>query len=212
MPDVLVYHEMNVWFKCKNIHPSVRKRLRRSLKPFWTTELQCLWNNLRKAGNSFCKSTGNQAKVAHAHFKTIQNTFDKTYRRDERRYNRARLVEIEEVVTKVPRRFWEMLGKIGSKKSLEIPMEVYDENGSIRSDINSVLGKWKTDYDNLYNGCTSDNYDKKFYEDSMRNLNNREANGYIISGLNHDITEDEVRRVIFNSKNRKATGIENLPN
>ena len=121
---------------------------------------------------SFCKSTGNQAKVARAHFKTIQNTFDTTYRREERRYNRARLVEIEEVVTKDPRRFWEMLGKIG-------PMEVYDENGSIRSDINSVLGKWK-----------------KFYEDSMRNLNNREANGYIINGLNHDITEDEVRRVI----------------
>ena len=122
------------------------------------------------------------------------------------------MVEIEEVVTKDPRRFLEMLGKIGSKKSPEIPMEVYDENGSIRSVINSVLGKWKTDYDNLYNGCTSDKYDKKFYEDSMRNLNNREANGYIISGLNHDITEDEVRRVIFNSKSRKATGIENLPN
>ena len=48
----MYYHEMNVWFKCKNIHPSVRKRLRRSLKPFWATELQCLWNNLRKAGKS----------------------------------------------------------------------------------------------------------------------------------------------------------------
>ncbi len=54
----IYYHEMNVWFKCKNIHPCARKRLHRILKPFWNSDLQNLWNELRKAENKFCKSTG----------------------------------------------------------------------------------------------------------------------------------------------------------
>ena len=158
----MYYHEMNVWFKCKNIPPSARKRLRSSLKPFWTIELQCLWNSLRKTETSFCKSAGSQERAALARFQTAQDTFDKTYRREERRYKRVRLIEIE-VLTKDPRRFWEMLGKIGSKKSQDIPIKVYDENGSILSDINSIHVL---------------NMDPKtlitfFYEECVRNLSNR---------------------------------------
>ncbi len=44
------------------------------------------------------------------------------------------------------------------------------------------------------------------------NRENLEENCNILHGLNHDITENDVRKIIFHSKNGKAIGIENLPN
>ncbi len=67
--------------------------------------------------------------------------FDRVYHREERKFGRARLVEMEEVVTNDPKRFWDMLGKLGSRKSQEIPMEIVDENGVLINDINTVLSK-----------------------------------------------------------------------
>ncbi len=61
-------------------------------------------------------------RAAREHFKASQNVFDRVYCRVERRFKRARLVEMEEVVTYDPKRFWDMLGKLGSRKSQEIPM------------------------------------------------------------------------------------------
>ncbi len=41
----------------------------------------------------------------------------------------------------------------------EIHMEIVDENGMLINDINTVLGKWKTYYNNLYNEHNIDNFD-----------------------------------------------------
>ncbi len=45
-----------------------------------------------------------------------------------------------------------------------------------------------------------------------RDLGELEENCNILDGLNHDIIEDEVNKVIMHSKNGKAIRIENLPN
>ncbi len=95
---------MNVFFKCTNIHPCACKRLHRSFKPFWNSDLQNLWNELRKAVNKFCKSTRCHVRAARKHFKASQKAFDRVYRREERIFKRARLVEMEEVVTNDPKK------------------------------------------------------------------------------------------------------------
>ncbi len=67
--------------------------MHRSLKSFWNSDLQNLWNELRKAENKFCKSTGYHVRAAWEHFKASQKVLDRVYRREERRFKRARLVE-----------------------------------------------------------------------------------------------------------------------
>ncbi len=45
---------------------------------------------------------------------------------------------MEEVVTNDPKRFWDMLGKLGSRKSQEIHMEIVDEDGILINDRDLV--------------------------------------------------------------------------
>ncbi len=69
-----------------------------------------------------------------------------------------------------------MLGKLGSRKSMEIPMEIVDENGILINDINTVLGKWKNYYNSLYNKDDIGNFDDVFYNECMENWENLEEN------------------------------------
>ena len=54
--------------------------------------------------------------------------------------------------TENPREFWTEIGKIGmaNDRKSRIPFEVSDQDG-IKTDPDSVLGKWKSDYEHLYN-------------------------------------------------------------
>ncbi len=69
-----------------------------------------------------------------------------------------------------------MLGKLGSRKSMEIPMEIVDENSILINDINTVLGKWKNYYNSLYNKHDIGNFDDVFYNECMENWENLEEN------------------------------------
>ncbi len=77
---------------------------------------------------------------------------------------------MEEVVTNDPKRFWDILSKLGSRTSQEIPMEIVDENGILINDINTVLGKWKNDYNNLYNKHNIGNFEYVFYNECMETV------------------------------------------
>ena len=102
-------------------------------------------------------------------------------------------------------------------KKVVIPLEVYDEQNNIITEINYVLDKWKSDYETLYQlPIATDDFDEVFYQQCLNELDlmeRNENNEYeLIPGLNEQISEDEVRKVIRNSKNRKAVGLDNLPN
>ena len=110
-----------------------------------------------------------------------------------------------------------MLKQLGPHKKVEIPLEVYDEQNNIITEINYVLDKWKSDYETLYQlPIATDDFDEVFYQQCLNELDimeRSENNEYeLIPGLNEQISEDEVRKVIRNSKNRKAVGLDNLPN
>ena len=55
-------------------------------------------------------------------------------------------------------------------------------------------------------------FDEQFYNDCCENMINLEQNVQVNPGLDNDITENEVKKVIRDSKSRKAVGIDNLPN
>ncbi len=82
--------------------------------------------------------------------------------------------------------------------------------------IDSVLFKWKTDYENLYKTDDSQ-FDNNFYREILellRNAENRMNDPLYIPNatLNKNIGADEVDFILNKLKNNKAPGIDKIPN
>ncbi len=88
-------------------------------------------------------------------------------------------------------------------------MEVYNDQGNTVNDVDSVLNKWKCDFESLYKGYDSSEFDQEFYDyalhetarlESLYNENNDDS-------FNNPITIDEVRKVLGKTSNHKSVGI-----
>ncbi len=124
------------------------------------------------------------------------------YRRLEKKYNRDKIIEIENIPISDPTQFWKAIHKLGSKSKNHIPIEVYNEDGNIETDMNKVLNKWSSEYEVLYTFLPeSGTFDDQFVNEHKQNLINIEQNGHILEGLNHRISLEEVDKVISTSKN-----------
>ncbi len=77
----------------------------------------------------------------HKIFKNNQHTFDKSYKKAKRNFERDKRIHIEQLNTNNPREFWSELNNLGPRKKTCIPMEVYDDNGIVLSDHRSVLNR-----------------------------------------------------------------------
>ena len=211
-----IYHdEMNANFRSSNVYPVARKRYLRSPKPFWNNELKLLWEEVRKTECEYVKAKGLGSNAARNRFKAAQHQFDKVYRREKRRFQRAKLNELDLTVTRNPKEFWKLLKRLGPQKNMAIPLEVIDDHNNIITDKDFVIQKWKSDFEKLFSSpinLDNEAFDEMFYRSCMNNINALQENVNCLPGLNHEITEVEVRKVISNSKNNKAVGIDNLPN
>ena len=89
-------------------------------------------------------------------------------------------------------------------------------NGNITSDVDTVLQTWKNDFASLYNKP-----DSTKVNESYQNLlqlkteleNNMEQDDFIPNSfINEDISEYELDRIVSKLKNKKAMGIDGIPN
>ena len=211
-----IYHsELQTYFKSTDIYPSAKKRYFRNSKPYWNDQLRNMWADVRKTEVEFTRARGPNVSHARQKFKEAQNKFDKLYRREKRKYQRTQFNDLENAISNDPKAFWKILKSLGPQKKLSIPMEVYDEQNNVNTDINYVTNKWKSEFQKLFScstGETVSQFDDAFYRECCDSLNEMESNGPSLPGLNHEITEQEVRKAIGNCKARKAVGIDNLPN
>ena len=187
-------------------------------KPYWNDELKGLWSDMCNKEKIFLKFRGphHVRKLLRQRFLDASSNFNKRLRRAERNYNKQLQNEIESVCTDNPRQFWEYVKKLGPKTSKKIIEEVYDDNGEVKRDLESVLQKWKIDFENLYK-TDSTTFDNDFYTEIKALLRNSENNMidplYVSNGfLNRNISLDEVSTVIDRLKNNKAPGIDKIPN
>ena len=112
--------------------------------------------------------------------------------------------------------FWKEIGKLSlaNERKSKIPVEVVDSEGNSIFDSDRVLEKWKTDYSNLLNPESTENFDQEHYETVLRQLhehsviNNRQIN---MDSLNTDITYQEVYDAVYRAKLRKAAGFDGIP-
>ena len=59
---------------------------------------------------------------------------------------------------------------LANERKSKIPMEVVDSEGNSIFDSDRVLEKWNTDYSNLLNTESIDNFDQEHYETVLRQL------------------------------------------
>ena len=211
------YHtEMNKWLRSKNVHPTAHKRLKRCTKPFWNENLSLLWNVLCEKEKQFLQSKDSRRKFKQKEFYSAQKNFDKVYRKAEHNYKKNKIAEIEHYSSSDPNKFWENIKKLGPYKKKDIPMEVYDVDGNVVSDLSKVLHKWKEEFESLYNFQPDPGqFDDTFYDECTTKFNSHnECTGHETSyflELDDDINLDEVERVIRGAKNHQSVGIDNLP-
>ena len=190
-------------------------------KPYWDEELQNLFQivvteerKLRKC--TFCPNKA----FLRIMYKNARHKFDRVYHKKKRAFSCERLFILENSCERNPNKFWEEIKKLGPKRQNDIIMETYDNNGNIICDLESVLKTWADDFKTLFsmNAEPKPNPESKIRErclDDSLYLNELRMNDPLyeeLEILNRGIDIEEVRRAVMNTKNKKAVGIDTLPN
>ncbi len=150
-------------------------------------------------------------------FRECQKQFDKVYRNKERQVRRGIMLDIDNCCTTNPTEFWNMLNNLGPKSKAKIPEEVYNDNGDVLTDPESVRRKWKVDFEDLYStGNETPAFDKEFLSDMKQRVFSMEQTMldplYMSNAsLNSNFTYDEAEKVIRNAKNKRSLGIDGIP-
>ena len=125
-----IFIEMDEYIEYYKVYANARKRLKIQ-KPYWNDDLMDAWKTMVRAEKSLRKNINRSLRsYLRSDFLTKQKQFDKLLRQTERRYNRQKAFDIEQINTKNPTEFWRQINDLGPKKSQKIPMEVYDSTNS----------------------------------------------------------------------------------
>ncbi|CAG2220363.1 unnamed protein product [Mytilus edulis] len=168
---------------CKELKPPVSNMRTNKCKrkPYWSEELQDSWNKTCDA--------------------------ERQWKRSKRNYQLEQQNKLQKLGEKNSSEFWKSIGKLGlanDRKSRQT-FQIRSETGEIISDIDSVLEKWKIDYEKLYNSADiNGSYDDEFLKDIKNKLQNRNNlvndNNIDTTELNRAIERDEVREAVFRAK------------
>ncbi|VDI61569.1 Hypothetical predicted protein, partial [Mytilus galloprovincialis] len=96
-------------------------------------------------------------------------------------------------------------------------MEVYGEDGTILTDDETILNKWKTEFQNIYNtDNAASNFDDEFYRQVSTHKSSLEDKMLDpLYNANQDrnttITIENIRRLVYKTKNGKSCGIDSIP-
>ena len=146
-----LFKEMNANIPSFDCTKKTRKRYK-YFKPYWNETLEHLWLDVRTKEKTFIEFHGERRiKNQFQHeFKLARNIFDKQLRTAERNHRRSLSIDIESVSTDNPHKFWDHIKHLGPKRKDTVPMEVYNDDGTINTDSNFVFKKWSSDFENLY--------------------------------------------------------------
>ena len=199
--------------------PRKRQTHKSRSKPFWNTELQDIWKKVYSSEKQWLKFKGstvtkNRLRQEYCY---VINAFDKLLRKAKSNYQLSEQQSLRDKLnnTENQREFWTDIGKFGmanDRKSC-IPFESADQDG-IKTDRDSVLGKWESDYEHLYNNGRTDVFDDEHLQRVKELLNNPDTPEFPksdCSSLNRPITYEEVRKAVYEATLRKASGIDGIP-
>ena len=93
-------------------HTSKRFKIR---KPYWSDELQHLWDTMRIKENDFlkCRDNNQLRKRLRMDYTSARNSFDKALKQSEPAYSKLQAIEIEDMSTTNPTKFWRKIQHLG---------------------------------------------------------------------------------------------------
>ena len=210
--------EMENVLPCTNVSPKDKKMFK-AHKAFWNNELKELWQEMVEHRRIFekCKKHRRVREDKLETYKSKRRIFERRLRFYERKYNQNKMEEIDNMCTNEPNKFWEKIKNLGPRKNNKIPLAVYDNMGNVVTDEPAVLESWKQEYRKLYLGPENNNFDLSFFNEAKAekerletNIEDREYRPN--AELNKPITATEVQKIIQKLKNKKAVGIDRIPN
>ena len=116
------------------------------------------------------------------------------------------------MTSKNPTDYWEKIRKLGHRSNKCIPQEVVDDNGTITRSEQEVLERWRCDFENLYNGLSSDEFDSEHYIQAKVHKKlleeNMEDPSYMPNNLlNVNISRNEINSIVIQAKLRSTITI-----
>ncbi|XP_053403285.1 uncharacterized protein LOC128558364 [Mercenaria mercenaria] len=182
----------------------VRKK-RRPGKPWWSNTLTELWNDMCGKERRWLNCTNRNEKL---HLKSIyvssRRVFDREVQRAKRLYWFSLQNGLLNDCNVDCNSFWKSIGKIGiaNAKSNQIPLEIVLEDGSVSTNIQDVLNRWKHDFSSLF-----DNVNIQPQSTESDNQYNDESQ----YSFNESISVLEVKKAVESANLGKACGIDNIP-
>ena len=210
-----IIDQMNKYLpRLSNVNFKTKKRYK-PCKPFWDENLEQMWLRVRDSEKIMnkCKCKRVRSFMCQE-FKDLRNKFDKMYRKQERAYNSGKLIELDEVCVNDPNTFWNYIKQLGPKRKQTIPLEVYKDK-TISCDKTDVLNQWKHEYEKLYKNDTNvngNNFVQHIIDCNTISENEMYDNVRLNDTFNGPINYNEVKKFILCSKNKKACGIDRIPN
>jgi hypothetical protein len=213
-----VIAEMNRYIPYRDCDGRVRKRYR-PRKIFWNEELQNLWSDMsdKERAVKKCKRRC-ERHLIFQDFRVAQHRFDKRFRYFERKARLEMCESIETLETHNPTEFWNQRKNFGPRKKKSIPMEVHVNENEVSKDHNVVMEKWKQDFSNLYNNFAKPDPENDRFREEIQHSNILKEQNMLDPlydsnyDLNCNIHQEEVRKTVMKAKNRKAAGVDYLPN
>ena len=107
---------------------------------------------------------------------------------------------------------------LGLHKRDAIHMQVYNDAGHIVSDSDSVMKKWRSEFENLYNkpADIDDQFDDSFYEyvrSKQEVIENKlQIDNAVNGGFDQVFTISEIKKLCAELKTGKSTGPDRIPN
>jgi len=190
------------------VQSSYNNKKRKICKPWWSERLSELWNSQCKAEREWLKSSDMSVKKhLKSVFITARRMFDREVQRSKRAHWASFQADLLAECENNQQEFWKSMGRIGIAQTRRktIPMEVMCDDGSISSNIDVVLNKWKIDFSSLFMNRVNVTQNPH-----MPNVLDDEIIGQS-EKLNDYISIDEVKKAITKAKLGKACGIDMIP-
>ncbi|VDI29898.1 Hypothetical predicted protein [Mytilus galloprovincialis] len=185
-------------------------------KPYWNEELQDLWDKACKAEKEWTSCKTNSKSTLRSIYVQRRKNFDTFNRKSKRRYQIEQQNQLHYLEGHNTKDFLKSIGKLGlaNERKTQRIYQVRTENGEITNDTDTVLERWKTEYESAFNSVDSCyTYDETFLADiknKVRNENNYRKD-IDVSGLNLEISREEVKDAVYKAKLGKAIGIDEIP-
>ena len=201
----VIRSEMEKRLPAKRYHD--RNKTYSKYKPYWNDLLTEQWNITRESERRWlrCTGSGQEKRKLREKFCGERKVFDKLNRKFKRQYQKQERLRIhDQLCNSNQNEFWRSIGKVGlaNDRQKRIPWAVVDNEGQIHTDRVTVLEKWKSDFQELYNA------------DNVGHI--PDALGYLpqtpdCSVLNEPISRFEICKAVDAAKLGKAAGVDEIP-